>query len=225
MKKIFSVLATIAFSSLTYAQTIYEVGAEGNDNAMGIELTDTKDNSALVFDITLTNPTLDICAIQCFLKAPEGAEWTMYGPRQFYGITERGEVHSADGSAKVTNQSDAAHLGLYYVTVWDSKFTPFADKSGSIIQIKLDASTLADGDYEVELVDPYAATREAGYNCAGSSYAFTVANGTVTGINAVNADAEGATYYDANGIQQNGPKPGINIVKYANGTVQKVFIK
>ncbi|MBO4216017.1 MAG: hypothetical protein J5888_06790, partial [Bacteroidaceae bacterium] len=39
-------------------------------------------------------------------------------------------------------------------------------------------------------------------------------------------EGEGAVeYYSINGVQLSAPQPGINIVKYANGQVKKVFIK
>jgi hypothetical protein len=38
--------------------------------------------------------------------------------------------------------------------------------------------------------------------------------------------AEGAVeYYNVNGVKLSAPQPGLNIVKYANGQVKKVFIK
>ena len=40
-----------------------------------------------------------------------------------------------------------------------------------------------------------------------------------------NADAQGAVeYYSINGVQLSAPQPGLNIVKYANGEVRKIFI-
>jgi len=227
MKKIFLTLAlSVLAMTAVNAQNIYQIGDPENDKTMGFELADASKPASVKFDVTLSDPAGDACAISFWLKAPEGATWVSAKSKFGQLDEDRAPEHSFD---KAVSKKADEHNGFLLVNVYnsdtESEFFCFQETSGTIITVNLDCSALADGNYEVVLVDPNASNDKDNFKCASVTQVITVANGAVTGINGVSADEEGATYFNASGVQQNGLQPGVNIVKYANGTTQKVYVK
>ncbi|MCD8281814.1 MAG: hypothetical protein LUC22_01005 [Prevotella sp.] len=71
-------------------------------------------------------------------------------------------------------------------------------------------------------------TKEAYANADVWCEFFNIEDTEVSGIEALTADAQGkevSGYYTIDGQQINAPAKGVNIVKHADGTSKKVFVK
>ena len=219
MKKIFSLLAALALTSLANAE-IYEVG-EGNDNTISISVPTEAEDGYIPVEISLTNPTASIIGMDIYVEFSGGKLWD-----EAPEVSER--CIDTSGRKPVTthtivtgyNSEDKFLLGL------NSASNAFVQGTeGTIITAYIDARNLADGQYSIKLSNSICFNLVDKYRFAESEYVFTYANGTVTGINTISADAQNAKYYSVNGAIQNGPQKGVNIVKYANGEVKKVIVK
>ncbi len=222
MKKIFSLLTALALTVAANAE-IYEIGAAGNDNSIDVTV-DGVDEGDIVVNVSLTNPTASIVGMDCYFDFSGGNDKiisdavVVADERCKAG---RSYTHSATpGIVKVEGEN----LGRFFIGVNSSATKALKETEGVVVTFFI-SGEIADGTYTISM--PYSICFNAvdKYICPAKEFTFTYENGAVTGINGVSADAEGATYYNASGVQQNGLQPGINIVKYANGTTQKVYVK
>jgi hypothetical protein len=226
MKKIFSILAAIAFTSFANAQVIYEAGAEGNDTELGIALgEEIEDITAIPVNIVLTDPQQNINSFQMYLQLPDGATWNYDDDEGDYIYEKNSKRCYGSHNVSCEMSGSSKRVGQFYTSISSSKQQMFKLTEGTLVTFYFDGSKLADGNYEIKVIDALASNGPDKFLSQDSTCAFSIANGAVTGINGVSADAEGATYYNASGVQQNGLQPGVNIVKYANGTTQKVYVK
>lgn len=226
MKKIFSILVVSAFATLANAQTIYPVGDDKNVMEMGISMDEeSKDVTAIPVYVNLKDESAITDAIELYLQLPDGAVWSYDEDEEDY-VYEKSSRCVKNHAPVVAMSEDSNRPNQLYISVASSKLTNFKETEGAILTIYFDGSKLTDGQqYEIKVIDPAAFDESDTYLCEGSTYAFTYANGTVTGINTISADAQAAKYYSVNGAIQNGPQKGVNIVKYANGEVKKVIVK
>jgi hypothetical protein len=221
MKKIFSLLAALALTSMANAE-IYEVGAEGNDNSIDISI-DGVDEGDIVLNISLTNPTASIVGMDCYLDFSGGNENIIDDAvvSEERGKSGRSMTHSATtGIVKVEGE----HLGQFYISVNSSKTAALKNTEGVVATLYI-SGEIAEGEYTIRMPYSICYNTVDKYICAEKEYTFTYANGVVTGINGISVDAQNAKYYSVNGAIQNGPQKGVNIVKYADGKVKKVIIK
>ena len=218
MKKIFSLLAVLAFASFANAE-IYE--DDSNDNAITLA-TDGLDQGDVVINIDLANPTASISGMDVYLDFSGGndkisTDCVLADARCKSG---RSFTHAATTGI---NKNAGELEGMYYIGVNSSTNTAMKETDGTVATIYI--TGLEDGQYTLKMAYGICFNVVDKYICAPTELVFTVADGTVTGINAISTDAQNAKYYSVNGAIQNGPQKGVNIVKYANGEVKKVIVK
>lgn len=218
MKKIFSLLAILAFASLANAE-IYE--GESNDNAITLS-TDGVDQGDVVINIDLANPTASISGMDVYLDFSGGNDKisTDYVLADARCKSGRSWTHSATTGI---NKNAGELEGLYFIGINSSTNTAMKDTEGTVASIFI--TGLEDGQYTLKMAYGICFNVADKYICEPAELVFTLENGTVTGINGISVDAQNAKYYSVNGAIQNGPQKGVNIVKYANGEVKKVIVK
>ena len=225
MKKILSIIAAITFTTFANAQKVYEPGEEGNDTQLGIFIdADIEEISSIPVSIYLNDPQQNINSFQLYLQLPDNATWNYDEEEEDYVYEKSSRNYSGHTVTSGMSESDKRQ-GQFFVSISDSRQRNFKQTEGTLVTFYFDGSKLTDVQYEIKLIEPLASDGSNKYLSKDDSYAFSVANGTVTGINGISADAQNAKYYSVNGAIQNGPQKGVNIVKYANGEVKKVIVK
>lgn len=208
---------------------------EGNVN-MYIEVESTSDVKNIPVNLYLDND-VELVGYQVSFALPDGLtkENFIYDEdEEFYFILSDRAAKNHIRNSK--NMFTASHPNDLLANCISDNGTKLKGNSGVAGTFHFDASPLADGEYEVRMYDAFALPSAAarydagGYHTPDQSadykpfeYAakFTIANGTVVGINAVkvNADVQNGIY-NIQGQRMNGLQKGINIV---NG--QKVIVK
>jgi len=221
MKKIFSLLTALALTVAANAE-IYEIGAAGNDNSIDVTV-DGVDEGDIVVNISLTNPTASIVGMDCYFDFSGGNDKIINDAVVDDARCKSGRSYTHAATTGIV-RVEGENLGRFYISVNSSTVKPLKETEGVVATIFI-SGDIADGTYTISMPSSICYNAVDKYICPAKAFTFTYENGAVTGINGVSADAEGATYYNASGVQQNGLQPGINIVKYANGTTQKVYVK
>ena len=220
MKKIFSLLTALALTSMANAE-IYEVGAEGNDNAITLS-TDGLDQGDIVINIGLTNPTASIIGMDAYLDFSGGNDKIALDAVLSDARCKSGRSYTHSSTTGI-NKNEGELEGMFFIGLNSSQKASVKDTEGTIATIYI--TGVEEGQYTLKLAYGICFNLEDKYICEPTELVFTYANGTVTGINSISVDAQNAKYYSVNGAIQNGPQKGVNIVKYADGKVKKVIIK
>ena len=224
MKKIFSLFAAIALTSIANAE-IYEADAEDNKNSIEVSVGDVDSKSRIPIYVNLNNEKENIVGVDVYLDFSAGNDKFKTTVTLSNRVKDEDEEATHSATKGISKNADEFE-GLFYIGLNSSSLDVIQGTEGTIFTVYIDATSIEDGEYTLKVPYASAFNKADYYKCQPiDQYVFTVADGTVTGINAISTDAQSAKYYSVNGAIQNGPQKGVNIVKYANGEVKKVIVK
>jgi len=139
-----------AFALSTSAQNTEKRG----DNAGSISIEASEDLSCIPISFSLTNPTTKVVAGEVDFEAPAGAKFTEGGEEEelVEPNTERAGTSNKKGKWTFTPKATDgnAKLAVAFLTMSNPKVA-LAEAEGELFKVFLDASGLADGEYEVKM--------------------------------------------------------------------------
>ena len=220
MKKILLSLVALAAAASMSAQNL------------SIKVEDTSTLTKIPVDLYLKTD-VEIAGYQCDIELPDGLTQDNFKKNKGQYITHAEEVfpYNADeeyyeGYDNIACESFVSASNNKALTISvsfgtsDTKYPVLASPE-KIATVYFDASSLSDGTYEIKLVKstvfPSADERIDQEDYTAS---FTIADGAVTKISAVEASKASSEIYNVNGQKLNGLQKGINIV---GG--KKVYVK
>ena len=221
MKKIFTfcfavaamMFATASAQDVVSASTTVEA-ADNTKALLTIEVGDATDLTKIPVSVMLTNPDLEITAVEGCLQLPVDMDKFVYDEDEedyVYDGTDRWlKTHSMFKNAgTVAHGSD-----WFYFSITNSSSKSFKGTSGAVVTFYFDGSSLSDGKYEVSFKDALAIWTDkvdiTSYKSADSKASFTISGGKATGIEGVEAEstvADGAIY-TISGQQVSAPVKG-----------------
>ena len=188
--------------------------ADNTKALLTVEVGDATDLTKIPVSVMLTNPELEITAVEGCLQLPVDMDKFVYDEDEedyVYDGTDRWlKTHSMFKNAgTVAHGSD-----WFYFSITNSSSKSFKGTSGAVVTFYFDGSSLSDGKYEVSFKDALAIWTDkvdiTSYKSADSKASFTISGGKATGIEGVEAEstvADGAIY-TINGQQVAAPAKG-----------------
>ena len=194
---IYNAIVGVSTKSGSFAKEVVSasqtVPADENDKAFVTLLVgSTEDLTKIPVSVILTNPSLEMSAIEGNIKLPVGMDKFLYDDEEedyVYDDTDRwSKSHSM-----FTAAGTALHgMDKFYFSIVSSKSKNFTGGEGAVVTFYFDGSSLSDGSYEVSLYDPMAVWTDTKdittYKSSDSTAKFSISGGKATGVEGVKAE-------------------------------------
>lgn len=237
MKKIFT-LALVAVASLAAINVNAQTRVDG-DNGMWTNITgdpnvkiyaqvgSASNLAAVPVNIYLSSPDTAMCAFETYIKGIDPSLFYLDTYEQGPLITTTNVLGKTVYTHNVILMNSTERYGkdALYLSLTGSGNPTFTSNEGVLVTLYFNASTLADGQYSLQLVDAFAVTND---KVATGSHTtswfpsteqlaenaglltFTKADGKVTGINSATAEdvANAKGIYTLNGTKVTAPQKG-----------------
>lgn len=159
MKKVFLLLAVFASALSASAQTVrgetlyYYVGDSDNDLSGSFAIENTTDPASVPITVSITNPTKYLQSVTFWLQAPTGATFVADGRNAKKTVaSDYSDADLWQQNALLKSSSTKVNLAVTCSTKNTEDFVQPSDEPIQIMTVYLNASNLADGDYEVSCI-------------------------------------------------------------------------
>ena len=199
MKKIFTLCFVAASMMFATASADTVVGAseiipaDQNDKALlTISVGSTTDLAKIPVSVILTNPEVEITAVEGCMFSPAGVSSFLYDEVNedfVYDTTDRWTRSHGNTSFAGTKLHG---FDWFFFSIVSNKSLNFKGNDGVIATFYFDGSKLGDGEYEIKLKDAISVWTDKRntktYDAKPMSSTFTISGGKATGVEGVEAE-------------------------------------
>ena len=205
MKKIFT-LCLVAVAAM------FAGNAFAQDDTEVTVLVGSTDNLAEIpVTVYLTNPTVDITAVEANLEAPVNVSKFVYDDEEEDYKTADTDRWGKKHTVKYAAGTAAHGANVFFISITNPDNKAFKEKEGAVVTVYFDGSELADGDYVVKMTSSLAVGTDAkSYKAADMDAKFSIKDGKVTAVAALTAEAvaAGKAVYTVDGKKVAAPAKG-----------------
>ena len=170
------------------------IPADQNDKALlTISVGSTTDLAKIPVSVILTNPEVEITAVEGCMFSPAGVSSFLYDEVNedfVYDTTDRWTRSHGNTSFAGTKLHG---FDWFFFSIVSSKSSNFKGNDGVIATFYFDGSKLADGNYEIKLKDAISVWTDKRntktYDAKPMSSTFTISGGKATGVEGVEAES------------------------------------
>ncbi|MBR3372485.1 MAG: hypothetical protein IKG75_00525, partial [Bacteroidaceae bacterium] len=155
MKKIFT-LCLVAVAAM------FAGNAFAQDDTEVTVLVGSTDNLAEIpVTVYLTNPTVDITAVEANLEAPVNVSKFVYDDEEEDYKTADTNRWGKKHTVKYAAGTAAHGANVFFISITNPDNKAFKEKEGAVVTVYFDGSELADGDYVVKMTSSLAVGTDA----------------------------------------------------------------
>ena len=206
MKKIFTLcLVAVAamFAGNAFAQ---------DDTEVTILVGSTDNVAEIPVTVYLTNPSVEITAVEANLEAPVDVHKFVYDDEEEDYKTADTDRWGKKHTVKYAPGSALHGANAFFISITNPDNKAFKDTEGAVVTVYFDGSELADGDYVVSMKESLAVGTDAkSYKAADMDAKFSIKDGKVTAVTALTAEealAAGKAIYTVDGKKVAAPVKG-----------------
>ena len=185
--------------------------ADGDDTEVTVLVGSTDNLAEIPVTVYLTNPTVDITAVEANLEAPVNVDKFVYDDEEEDYKTADTDRWGKKHTVKYAAGTAAHGANVFFISITNPDNKAFKEKEGAVVTVYFDGSELADGDYVVKMTSSLAVGTDAkSYKAADMDAKFSIKDGKVTAVAALTAEAvaAGKAIYTVDGKKVAAPAKG-----------------
>ncbi len=185
--------------------------ADGDDTEVTVLVGSTDNLAEIPVTVYLTNPTVDITAVEANLEAPVSVDKFVYDEEEEDYKTADTDRWGKKHTVKYAAGTAAHGANVFFISITNPDNKAFKEKEGAVVTVYFDGSELADGDYVVKMTSSLAVGTDAkSYKAADMDAKFSIKDGKVTAVAALTAEAAaaGKAVYTVDGKKVAAPAKG-----------------
>ncbi|MBR4649185.1 MAG: hypothetical protein IKO67_03425 [Bacteroidaceae bacterium] len=185
--------------------------ADGDDTEVTVLVGSTDNRAEIPVTVYLTNPTVDITAVEANLEAPVSVDKFVYDDEEEDYKTADTDRWGKKHTVKYAAGTAAHGANVFFISITNPDNKAFKEKEGAVVTVYFDGSELSDGDYVVKMTSSLAVGTDAkSYKAADMDAKFSIKDGKVTAVAALTAEAvaAGKAVYTVDGKKVAAPAKG-----------------